>query len=170
MKKCLSFIGVVCTLMFMPSVYAFDATFYLVRHAEKQSDGTNDPALTDEGTARAQVIADLLRNEKLDAVYSTGYKRTRATAAPTANQAGLDVTLYDPKAEQFSAFIDKLKVSNGTYLVVGHSNTTAVVAGALSDQPLPDLEEHQYDHVYVVTRSDNGHATLTIKYTEPRTP
>ncbi|MEX0299353.1 MAG: phosphoglycerate mutase family protein, partial [Kordiimonas sp.] len=143
---------------------------YLVRHAKKQSDGTRDPALTKEGKARAKIIPDFLKAVKFDPIYSTDYKRTKATAAPTANQAALDVTIYDPRGEHLTAFIEKLKESNGTYLVVGHSNTTAVVAGALSDQSLPDLHEHQYDRIYVVTRTTDGKTTLAINYTEPRTP
>ena len=151
--------------------YAFDATFYLVRHAEKQNDGTHDPALTSKGVERAQTLANMLKGVQLDAIYSTNYKRTRATAAPTAIQAGLEVILYDPRPETFNKFIRDLKTMNGTFLIVGHSNTTPVVAGALAGQELAELKHHQYDHLYTVQLDElRDDARLSIQFIEPRTP
>ena len=38
-------------------------TLYLVRHAEKQSDGGRDPALTEAGQHRAQQLAGWLKDK-----------------------------------------------------------------------------------------------------------
>ncbi len=159
-----------CVSCLAPTVHAFDTTYYLVRHAEKQSDGTHDPALTEAGVARAQKIAKVLKGVKLNAIYSTDYKRTRSTAAPVAAQTGLEVVLYDPRQGAFETFIASLKELEGNILVVGHSNTTPVVAGVLSGQTLPELHEHQYDHMYIVTRKKGAEETLVIKYINPLTP
>ncbi|MBL4671387.1 MAG: hypothetical protein JKX81_03935 [Arenicella sp.] len=37
-----------------------DGTFYLVRHAEKQDDGTKDPHLTEQGQKRTEYLAQQL--------------------------------------------------------------------------------------------------------------
>lgn len=159
---------IICGLIASGSAQALDATFYLVRHAEKQDDGTRDPALTEAGTKRAQTIADMLKTVDLTAVYSTNYKRTRSTAQPTAKQAGLELKFYDPR--QLEAFADKLKTLSGNFLIVGHSNTTPVLAGALTGQAMEEIQHHQYDRIYIVTVSDEGEAKLSLKFSEPRTP
>ena len=46
-------------------------TFILTRHAEKGDDGTKDPDLTQAGNERAQSLVRLLKNTKVDAIYST---------------------------------------------------------------------------------------------------
>ncbi|PSR09222.1 MAG: phosphoglycerate mutase, partial [Candidatus Arcticimaribacter sp.] len=57
-------------------------TYYLVRHAEKdRSDKTNsNPELTDLGHQRALRWSSVFDNVTFDAVYSTNYLRTIATA------------------------------------------------------------------------------------------
>lgn len=153
-----------------PAGYAFDATFYLVRHAEKQLDGTRDPELTTEGVKRAETIATMLAGVKFDGIYSTDFKRTQATARPTATSANLPVLSYDPRPGKLETFAQELKEKDGVFLIVGHSNTTPVVAGLLADQKLAELHEHQYDHIYVVTVSDRTGPNLTMLYSQPRTP
>ena len=54
-------------------------TFILVRHAEKASDGTSDPSLTEEGMARANNILSMFQQSEITAIYSTNYKRTKMT-------------------------------------------------------------------------------------------
>lgn len=146
---------------------AADATIYLVRHAEKVADGTSDPALTAEGEARAAWIADYMADKGLKAVYSTNYKRTRDTAAPSSATAGVEIQLYDPRKLQ--EFAESLKSLEGPVLVVGHSNTTPILAGLLVGEKYEELDESIYDHIYVVTLHDDGTATVRIDHSEPRT-
>lgn len=157
-----------CTLLLLltPSVWA-DATLYLVRHAEKASDGTRDPNLTDAGHARAQWLAAYLSDKNILGVYSTDFKRTRQTAQPTAMAAGLEIQPYDPRA--LPDFARKLKALEGAHLVVGHSNTTPALASILTGKEWTELEEYQYDHIYVVRVGSDGTASASITYSEPRT-
>ena len=59
-----------------------DRTIYLVRHAEKLAG--DDPSLTPEGAARAELLAETLGDAGIVRIYSTDYARTRGTAAPLA--------------------------------------------------------------------------------------
>lgn len=170
MKHFRYIIATLVVLLASPAIQAFDATYYLVRHAEKQKDGTPDPALTNEGIVRAQAIAHLLKDVKFDAIYSTDFKRTQATAAPTAIQSGLNIISYDANPGKFEAFIEQMGNKDGVFLVVGHSNTTPVIASVLSGQSFPELDERQYDHLYIVTRGPDGEKAAEIIYTDPRTP
>src|SRR4051812_14663267 len=59
-------------------------TLFLVRHAEKASDGGNDPGLSAAGQQRAQALARMLKDAGIAAIFTTEFKRTQATAAPLA--------------------------------------------------------------------------------------
>jgi len=168
MKYLSKLLAIAFVCIFAATTTWADTVIYLVRHAEKQSDGTRDPSLTDAGNVRAQAVAHRLSNAGLTKIYSTNYKRTQETAAPSAQMASLDVTPYDPRA--LEAFAIELKKLTTPALVVGHSNTTPVVANFLTGGQLPLLEEHQYDHLYVVTLKDDGTASVAIDFIEPRTP
>ena len=69
---------------------------FLVRHAEKMETG-EDPDLTTAGESRARDLAAMLRTAGITQVHSSDYKRTRNTAAPTAERLGLKVRIYDPR-------------------------------------------------------------------------
>lgn len=128
-------------------------TVYLVRHAEKLTG--DDPGLTEAGAARAERIADIFEDVALSGVYSTDTKRTRATAAPSAEQAGLEIQIYD--AGDMSPFAETLKAQSGVVLVVGHSNTIPTLAGLLTGRDEGgDLDESQYDVLYRIAFNRDG--------------
>ena len=147
--------------------WADEATLYLVRHAEKVED--SDPGLTEQGQARALALAALMKDKGIIKVFSTDYKRTRQTAAPTAAQSDLDISFYNPRA--FQEFAAALKAEflerRQSMLVVGHSNTTPYLATLLTGQEFPMLRENQYDHLYAVTVDENGNLTASISYFNP---
>lgn len=130
-------------------------TIFLVRHAEKMS-GQN-PELTTEGKERAQRLAAMLKEVELEAIFSTNYKRTQATAAPTAANHQLDIIDYNPRElEDFSSML--LHDYGGkNILVVGHSNTTPKLCGLLENNPIYDaFDETDYGNLVIITVTDNG--------------
>jgi broad specificity phosphatase PhoE len=141
------------------------ATIYLVRHAEKAKDGTRDPDLTDQGRARAQRIANMLKDEQLTAVYSSDFKRTRNTAAPTAKMQGKEITIYNARdLKGFKAELMKKYKNGEKILVVGHSNTTPFLANLLTQEgKYKQIDESDYDNFYKieVLRNGNWNAELT---------
>lgn len=129
-------------------------TVYLVRHAEKVL-GVDDPALTAEGQARADALAERLADAGLTHIHSSDTKRTRDTAAPIAQATGLEVKLYDPR--DLPAMAAQLKATPGRHLVVGHSNTTPPLAGLLGAEPGADIvEATEYDRLYVIEITPGG--------------
>lgn len=137
--------------------------FYLVRHAEKASGP--DPELTAEGTARANKIGEMMKGVNLDEVYSTNFKRTKNTAAPTAQIQGKDINIYNHK--KLKTLVDDLKPQVGKkFLIVGHSNTTPDLLNLFqSEKVYEHIDEKIYDNFYVVILNKNKKAKiLELKY------
>ncbi|MCF8243554.1 MAG: histidine phosphatase family protein [Saprospiraceae bacterium] len=140
-------------------------TFLLVRHAEKESIGS-DPNLTPDGHARAEALMRVLKNIPLSAVFSTNYNRTQQTALPTANDQGLSVQSYDPAL--LDPLVDGVLQNHpgGAVLVVGHSNTIPGLLNFLTGtNAYPDIPDSQFDNLYIVSVYEKGKATvLHLKY------
>ena len=130
-------------------------TIFLVRHAEKNH-GPN-PSLTKVGQERAEKLSQMLEKVELDAIFSTNYKRTQATALPTANHQGLDVISYDPS--ELEALSETLLTNylGKNVLVVGHSNTTPQLCGLLEGISIYDsFDEQDYGNLVMVTAGSDG--------------
>ena len=124
-------------------------TIYLVRHAEKQIiEGEKNPELTQCGIKRAEQLASILENVKLTNVYSTNYKRTMATAKPTAQQKQLTIKNYDPR--ELTTIAKQLINEKRNALVVGHSNTTPQLTQLISKQDVKELTELEYQELYQI--------------------
>lgn len=129
-------------------------TFILVRHAEKGNDGTKDPELSEAGLTRAQSLAKLMQATKVDAIYSTPYKRTRSTVAPLATAKGFDVLGYN-KNEDMDAILKKY--SGGTVVVCGHSNTVPALANYLiGKDSYKAFEDSEYGNIIIVSVVERG--------------
>lgn len=125
-------------------------TIYLVRHAEKEltSDNPRNPALTECGKQRAESMAIFLKEVELDAIYSTNYIRTRSTAQPTAKKQELEIITYNPR--ELKSLANRLIENKQDALVVGHSNTTGVLAGLLVGKEIEPFGESIYNRIYQV--------------------
>jgi len=138
---------------------------YLVRHAETADGGTapTDPPLSPAGIQRAHYLRDMLADVWLTSVHTTDYRRTRATAMPSAAASGLTVSVYDPFDRQSAAsLVDALR-SPGRHLVVGHSNTTPALVAALGGDPVSEISEREYDRLYIVVPAgEPASATSTL--------
>lgn len=141
---------------------------FLVRHAERAEDGTSDPPISEEGQARARLLAEMLRDVELTRIHTTDYRRTRATGRPTATLAGLDMELYD--ADDLTGFADRLRSMPGRHLVLGHSNTTPRLVAALGGDPRGDIDEFEYDRLYIVTLTPDTVSSVLIRFGERYRP
>jgi broad specificity phosphatase PhoE len=101
----------------------------IVRHAEKAANGGNDPELSSAGRARADALARILKDSGITAIFTSEFKRTRETAAPTATSIGVTATVVP--ATDTDALVSKLHQLNGNALVVGHGDTIPNLIKAL---------------------------------------
>jgi broad specificity phosphatase PhoE len=134
---------------------------YLVRHAEK-ADDSRDPPLSETGKARAVELTRLLTDAGVTHVWSTDFDRTRSTGRPTAEARGLEVRFYD--AGDLKGFAAQLASIPGRHLVVGHSNTTPALVGALGGTPGNLMADSEYDRLYVVTLSGTTRTTVQLRW------
>ena len=125
-------------------------TIYLVRHSEKDllSNDHSDPPLSKCGEQRSESLSVFFRDVNLDVIYSTDYNRTRKTALPTALSKGLIIKKYN--SQYLEEFSKSLINNKQDVLVVGHSNTTAVLAGLLVGKELGAFDLDIYDRIYQV--------------------
>jgi broad specificity phosphatase PhoE len=135
-------------------------TLFLVRHAEKDGTVWEDPPLTPAGVARADELAYILKHVRLDAIYSTPFKRTKLTVLPTAKEKGLEVKLYKPGEENFLKKVLQA-FPGGTVLIVGHSNTIPRLANDLTGQSdFNDLDDATYDNLFIACVPTEGKAVI----------
>jgi broad specificity phosphatase PhoE len=135
-------------------------TLYLVRHAEKQADGSHDPALTTDGEQRAKRLATWLSDKDIEDIYSSSYRRTVATAQPVATELGLLLFIYDPGNQPL--LVERLLTRQDNALVVGHSNTIPELARMLCKCEIADMDEGEYDRLIVITIEGNQARTKTL--------
>lgn len=142
--------------------------FLLVRHAEKQ--GGSDPGLTAEGQNRALALADALADADIDLIVSSQFRRALDTAAPLAERLGMEVEIHaldrNDAAGSSAAIALELAATHAgqTLLMVGHSNTIPHIASALTGVPMEDLDERDYDNLFVVIREGDSRQLLRTRF------
>lgn len=132
-----------------------DITIIMMRHAEKDKQDEEfgnsiDPRLSEDGKARAQKLAEVLRQYKPDAVFSSKFNRTLSTVAPYARGKRMQVQFYDHKK------LDEIKriAAEGnfrTVVIAGHNTTTPALANILiGTEKYKALSENEYDKIFIV--------------------
>ncbi|CAN5383483.1 hypothetical protein BH20VER3_BH20VER3_21220 [soil metagenome] len=124
---------------------------FLVRHAERAAKSgrvPSDTGLSAEGKARAQALAQVLKEAKITTIYTSEYKRTKDTAAPLAESSGVRSEVIP--ADDLRSLLAKLKASRGNVLVIGHSNTLPQIINALGVKSRVTVAESDYDNLFLV--------------------
>jgi broad specificity phosphatase PhoE len=130
-----------------------------MRHLDTPEGGTDrDPSLTAEGASNAQQLAAWFRGKPLSAIYVSGFKRTRETAAPLAEARGITVKLYDPA--DTPALIARVRTEAGPVLVVGHSNTVPDIVEQLGGTRPAPLAHTDFGDIWTVASGHTAHDRL----------
>ena len=147
-------------------------TIILVRHAEKAAADDADPGLSSAGKARAQELSRLMEevdvDRGVDVIYASQFRRTAETAKPLSIRLGKEIQRYDAN-DHVTLLETILREHKGKIsLVVGHSNTIRPMIEELGgSKHLPDIDEQEYDNLYVVVLPWFGKVkTLRFSYGE----
>ena len=130
----------------------YNATYYLIRHAEK--DRTNpknqDPSLDIHGMQRAKRWATYFETIRIDDIYATNFIRTKQTVSFIAQQKIVSPKIYDQNTIYSEDF---LKATNGkNILIVGHSNTIPFLANKLiGEEKFTDMDDGDNSTLFKVT-------------------
>src|SRR6266480_1399121 len=138
-------------LLFTLSAVAASPIIFVVRHAEKAADG-NDPDLSADGQQRAEGLALIVKDAEITAIFTTEFKRTQETAAPSAKELHISPTVLP--ANQIPALVEKLRGLKGNGLGVRHGNTIPDLFKALGIETPVKIPENDYTDLFVITMAD----------------
>ena len=124
----------------------------IVRHAEKATNDANDPDLSSAGRARANELARILKDSGITAIFTTEFKRTQETAAPTATSTHVTPTMV--AAKDTAALVARLHQLNGNALVVGHDATIPNIVKALGINSSINIPGTDYSELFIVILGD----------------
>jgi broad specificity phosphatase PhoE len=140
MRRRTFLVAVLCLLAWPAAAQPAAApNIYVMRHLNTP-EGQADPDLTPAGQATAAALPQWLAKDPPAVIYVSDYKRTRQTAAPTAERYHVTLKVYDPR--DTPALVKAVLAEKGTVLVVGHSNTVPDIIAALGgERPAPLVHE-----------------------------
>ena len=162
-------------LLFTPlATFCQPTQVFVVRHAERALEPKDDPAISPDGVARAEALANTLAAAQIGTIITTHYRRTQETAAPTARRFGLTPRVMGIQPGGAAAHIEEvvaeIKKASGAVLVVGHSNTVAgIVAGLSASKPVK-LCETSFSNLFVVNVQEPPLPAVQLKYGKPDGP
>ncbi|MGV8928141.1 MAG: SixA phosphatase family protein [Brevundimonas sp.] len=141
-------------------------TVVLVRHAEKV-DASEDPLLSAAGQARAGDLAVALSGADLTHVFVTPLQRTRLTARPTAEAHAITpeaISLEGGTEAHIRRVAARVRAlpADAVVLVVGHSNTIPLIAGALGETGPSEMADCEYDRLTILSVEDDGDSPAVI--------
>ncbi len=130
----------------------------LVRHAEKASDGENPP-LTEPGVRRAAVLARMLSEAGVDAIYTTDLVRSKQTAGPLSKLTGIapvelsTQTGATAHAHSMAAILKSPKHRGEVVVCVEHSDTILTILEDLGAEGFDGSVE--YEHMFILLVGDH---------------
>jgi broad specificity phosphatase PhoE len=164
--------GIAAFAVFALAVFAIwvwfaanSTTVIVIRHAEKASAGEPDPALSEAGEARADLLVRMFGEARgagqLDAIYTSPSLRNRQTAAPLAARLGI-IPIVAPPDDPKALARRALRENGGKrVMIVGHTNTVPELVALLSGRDdIPKMDEHDYSTMYIVTVPRIGRAIV----------
>ncbi len=150
--------------------FAEISTIIVLRHAETQAPGGDDPALSASGESRAMRLAQMFGEPAgagaVRSIYTSDTQRARATAAPLAARLGRRIETLG--AGDVDGLLERLQAAERghTSLVVAHSNTVPRIVERLTGGRIEvSVDEADHGSVFVVTVSSFGPpSVLRLRY------
>jgi broad specificity phosphatase PhoE len=141
-------------------------TVILVRHAEK-ADASADPVLSELGQRRAFDLAVALSDSDLTHVFTSPLQRTVLTARLAAQAHAINpeaISLEGGTEAHVRRVAGRIRSlpADAVVLVVGHSNTVPLIAGALGETGPSEMAECEYDRLTVISVEADGDSPAVI--------
>lgn len=137
----------------------------LVRHAEK-AEGEGDVPLTEKGNQRAELLAKMLAETNISAIYATEWTRNQMTAQPLSREKALPITTL-PVGQDAADHVRRLvkKLQNPTYsgkvvVCIEHSNTIPLICNALGLEGFG--EAAKYSQMFLITLCPGEKPSLLV--------
>ena len=126
----------------------------LLRHAEKEKDGSKDPKLSKEGMLRAEKLNFMLSDFSIDKLFATAYIRTQKTLGVISQTRNISISNYEARDRNFAEQLVRNEMGK-TIIVAGHSNTIPALVNALiKEDKYNDLSEEEYGKLWILTFSN----------------
>jgi phosphohistidine phosphatase SixA len=144
-----------------------EITVILFRHAERQ-DNSPDSELSVQGRERAVRLVETIRKYCPEYIFSSAFKRTRATVTPLAENLleryRMQIQLYDHT--NLKELADKISTLKGrTVVVAGHNTTTPALANLfIKEQKYKPLQESEYGKIWIIKIKKNKVKDTVIEY------
>jgi 2,3-bisphosphoglycerate-dependent phosphoglycerate mutase len=157
--------------LFLTSAYTADAqqAIFLVRHGETVAPkGTDARPLSEAGQQRAALLAKLLKDAGIKAIFTSGLERTIKTAEPLAQTLRIEPKALSQlnvpgfKQSDVDAFVAFLRAEHREDIVlfVGHTGTVSALLKALGHPVEIKIPETEFDNLFVLTPKTDGPPTL----------
>jgi phosphohistidine phosphatase SixA len=140
----------------------------LVRHAEREETGA-DPCLLPEGKARADRLAQIFRNARVDALIASAKCRTKETLQPLAALKASQGTVIPIEeiesaqvADTAAAVASRIRVlpAGSLAVVAHHSFTMKQILEALGIADTSAVNTNVFDNLVVVVVPASGAARM----------
>ena len=142
---------------------SFPKVYFLIRHAEKDTT-SEELNLSEAGTERSYKLADMFRQTRLDAVYTTLFSRSIQTVDSLTQMKAMPFQPYlnQNMKERFTEMLNRPE--EGRVLIVGHSNTVPAIVNFLAEKEIYNrtFEDDEYDNFIVLMRNKSG-ASIVYK-------
>jgi 2,3-bisphosphoglycerate-dependent phosphoglycerate mutase len=140
-------------------------TFYIVRHAEKIQDGSDNPDLTLAGQQRASRLGLVLKGARVDYIATTNLKRSLETGKLLYQHLGSPPFQTFPP-EMMQSWLDAVHEAGGGrgYVHVGHTNTIPELLKKLNVTEPVAIDDNDYANLLVVAIKGGKAEMVRLRY------
>jgi broad specificity phosphatase PhoE len=168
MNKTIGAFVIVTGILTLVQIADAQQAIFLVRHAEDvRSRAVVDRPLTEAGHRRAMLLATVLKDAGINAIFTSSLQRAINTAEPLAKALQIEpkplpqlTTKFKPS--DMESFVELLRTQHRENIVlfVGHSNTVPALLKALGHPTAIKIPETEYDNLFVLFPKSEGPPTV----------
>jgi len=164
MKTSLGFLVLGAVIFALSSLAYAQRAVFLVRHADRL-DQTTDTPLSKAGETRAQLLASLLKDIGVRAIYTSEFQRTSKTAEPLA--LALNIKPVSISHTDREGLFKRIRAENrdDIVLIVGHDSTVPALLKLFGHPAAITIAPNEYDNLFVLVPKESAPPTvLRLRY------